>query len=357
MNLVEILNNFHSFYQVDLYNRLQSNHHRAQNMTLLERLIAHPGYERIKSIYNELFPLEVHFVSANWIEEQCKIEQQYPTCEKRAIDFMRSLCDCLEMEKTKFIRPDQIPNIEEIIQNFYKHMRFNTSAMYNKIRDVITFLNIFFDNTNEIDQMPIIVNARESLQINEMLNYSARRISEIKETHNQYNIELNQLKTLEHSEKIAVGHRFPNGEGTETNNQKPSGEEFAVRKRAIIDKIELTSHVLTHNLGTVIKDITKVQCIVIYKPLARWQRGQALAGNGETLPVNILDHIQEWFEKLAHLILFTRGMVGTILSEGQILQSVYKDYFAEITKMLEFLLISGFIVEHQPPQVLKTNAQ
>lgn len=335
-------------------------------MALWRRLFAHPGFERLKSLYNDQFPLEVHFVCADWIEEQIKQDQYVdfhndPSAETRAGNFMRSLIDRLEQEKVKFVRQEQMSikyRIEGAIRTFNEQLPFNTLAMYRQIRDLILYMENFLDNSNGSDQFSFM--DKESMEINEKLGILHNQVLAIKEKQNRYNLELENFKTLEYTEQSNIANVYPTWNDLD-GRKKRSTEEYIQKKRILTTNIETVAHELTRNIGVVIGEITEVQSIVIYKRLARWQREQALAGNGAPLPVNTLDEIQVWFEKLAELIWITRNVIDAIRKQNQMFQmnmdSYYETYFTEITKKLEFLIVSGFIVEKQPPQVMKTNTR
>lgn len=337
-------------------------------MALWRRLFAHPGFERLKSLYNDQFPLEVHFVCADWIEEQIKQDQfvdfhNDPLAEQRAANFMHSLITQLEQEKTKFTRQDQMSikyRIEAAINLFNAQLPFNTLAMYRQIRDLIMYMQNFLDNSNGSDQFAFM--DKESIEINEKLALLHNQVLSIKEKQNRYNLELENFKMLESSEQLNATNNvvYHGGLSDLEAHKKRLNDEYVQKKRMLTNNIESVAHDLTRNIGTVIAEITEVQNIVIYKRLARWQREQALAGNGAPLPVNTLDEIQVWFEKLAELIWITRNVIDAV-RRHQIYQmnmeSYYEGYFTEITKKLEFLIVSGFIVEKQPPQVMKTNTR
>lgn len=330
-------------------------------MALLRRLVSHPSFERIKSIYNDHFPIQIHFVCADWIEEQIKQDQfavfeNDPTGQRRADTFMRSLCNHMEHEKNKYIADEQMSNIEEIIRSYNSQLPSKSLQMYLKIRDQITFLEQFFHNSNESDLVAYQADAQESLHINEMLNYATKQASHIKDMHNIFMLELKKLETLELNEKAAIDNILPDRADIDRCKQRLV-EEYSSIKQILTTQIDKLSHVLKHNIGTLMNDITKVQCTVIYKPLAGFHKGQALAGNGAGHMENTIEEIQDWFIKLAQLMWMTRSLIESILKHSQMQKSVYSTYLIEITKMLQFLIESAFIVENHPPQVLKTHAQ
>lgn len=293
----------------------------------MQRLGAHPAYEPIKLIYNDKFPFEVHFAYAEWIEERIRQDQvanleNHPAGEQRAFLFMQSLCEeLLKHDRSQFIGQDyQIPNIEEVSRNFINKVQFNAVAMYNEIHDRLRFLDDFLHHPNEKDQIAFTINENESRKINGLLSYVVERVLALSELKNQYNLEMERLQTLEYNERVDLDNIL----------------------RALTDHIEV-----------VVNALARAQCYVIFKPLAEWKRGQALAGNGVQLPQNAIDEIQMWFERLTELIWSTRNVIGAIRHHNSVLDK----YFNDTTNILILLIESGFVVKDQPPQVLMINTK
>lgn len=77
---------------------------------------------------------------------------------------------------------------------------------------------------------------------------------------------------------------------------------------------------------------------------------------------NNLETIQEWCESLAELIWLNRQQIKEIELLKQRLPldqpiDVLPQLMADITQLLSSLVTSTFIIEKQPPQVMKTNTR
>lgn len=114
------------------------------------------------------------------------------------------------------------------------------------------------------------------------------------------------------------------------------------------------SNILT-DLNRIINTYTTIQTAVITE-LKNWQRNQALAGNGAPFRDN-LDDIQRCIELLVE-------MVGKILDNVNMMNMIRLDNNDDISEMIsrvrqaqQLLVLSSFIVEKQPPQVMKTNTR
>lgn len=95
----------------------------------------------------------------------------------------------------------------------------------------------------------------------------------------------------------------------------------------------------------------------------RWKRVQQLAGNGAPFNSN-LDSIQEWCESLAELIWLNRQQIKEadrlkqkFALEPPGMQDILPTLNSQITRLLSSLVTSTFIIEKQPPQVMKTNTR
>ncbi|KAI4464232.1 signal transducer and activator of transcription [Holotrichia oblita] len=133
-------------------------------------------------------------------------------------------------------------------------------------------------------------------------------------------------------------------------NQKVAG--LMQSRLALGDKFKETVHLLN-----------KLQSQVLDEELIRWKREQQLAGNGAVFNSN-LDTIQEWCESLAELIWLNRQQIKEAERLKQKLpldapgvNDFLPQLVGEITQLLSTLVTSTFIIEKQPPQVMKTNTR
>lgn len=121
------------------------------------------------------------------------------------------------------------------------------------------------------------------------------------------------------------------------------------------------------NIADKLKDnvskLSNLQSRVLDDELLKWKRDQQLAGNGASFNSN-LDTIQEWCESLAELIWMNRQQIKEAerLKQKAVrdppgLQDVLPALNTQITQLLSSLVTSTFIIEKQPPQVMKTNTR
>ncbi|XP_061447208.1 signal transducer and activator of transcription 5B isoform X2 [Rhineura floridana] len=108
--------------------------------------------------------------------------------------------------------------------------------------------------------------------------------------------------------------------------------------------------------------LRKQQTIILDDELIQWKRRQQLAGNGGPAE-GPLDGLQAWCEKLAEIICQNRQQVRRAEHLCQQLpipgpiEEMLADLNTTVTDIISALVTSTFIIEKQPPQVLKTQTK
>ncbi|KAF7697896.1 hypothetical protein HF521_004406 [Silurus meridionalis] len=108
--------------------------------------------------------------------------------------------------------------------------------------------------------------------------------------------------------------------------------------------------------------LRKQQTVILDDELIQWKRRQQLAGNGGPHEGG-LDILQSWCEKLAETIWQNRQQIRRAEHLRQQLpipgpiEELLNDLNSTITDIISALVTSTFIIEKQPPQVLKTQTK
>uniref|UniRef100_A0A673KJR0 Signal transducer and activator of transcription n=1 Tax=Sinocyclocheilus rhinocerous TaxID=307959 RepID=A0A673KJR0_9TELE len=108
--------------------------------------------------------------------------------------------------------------------------------------------------------------------------------------------------------------------------------------------------------------LRKQQTVIVDDELIQWKRRQQLAGNGGPSEGG-LDILQAWCEKLADMIWQNRQLIRRVEHLTQQLpipgptEELLTDLNATVTDIISALVTSTFIIEKQPPQVLKTQTK
>jgi len=109
--------------------------------------------------------------------------------------------------------------------------------------------------------------------------------------------------------------------------------------------------------------LSALQNRVLDTELELWRRGQQLNGNGVAYNGITLDEIQEWCEGLAECIWQSREHIRRlqIMCQNYTSQLYVTDNLFGLmdltTTLLHRLVKSTFVIEKQPPQVMKTNTR
>lgn len=125
----------------------------------------------------------------------------------------------------------------------------------------------------------------------------------------------------------------------------------------------LLAHILnlTGKFRDVLNDTKDCLEKVILKHLATWKTNQGLTGNGAKIFDN-LNLIQEWFEQLSDIIWSTREQIR-LFNQTQVklnppqLVNYSEQFLKQTTDLLTLLITNAFVIEKQPPQVMKTNTR
>lgn len=326
-------------------------------MSTWNKLILHPQFEQIKTVYNDQFPIEVRFVCAHWIEQrmktECIIDINHPQIKEIAADFLQALIQQILYDKQQLIRAEQLSvqcRLDLAIEMLRKFL-FNPFPIYKQIRDTISYEEHSIGN---IWNNRIMYLDEEAIEITRKLNILKNEVLTIKEKQRNYTHVIENYKVLEYREML-----------TQTTLLNDDLEErrlfilddLQLRKNGISDIIKARSIDLNQRNSNVIFKIDSVQKLLICNRLSKWHRDQALAGNGASLNQNSLDEIQLWFEKLAEIIWTLRCTVEGIrkINNSISLSSLEPaKALQDLTALLQNLIKSAFIVEKQPTQVLRT---
>ncbi|XP_053947015.1 signal transducer and transcription activator-like [Anastrepha ludens] len=106
-------------------------------------------------------------------------------------------------------------------------------------------------------------------------------------------------------------------------------------------------------LGTILGEYGSIQNHVI-RSLKIWQRKQALSANGAPFPDN-LDEIQYFVEALMDLITEIIALINNLLYFGD--EPTLNEILNHARGLHNVLIFSAFIVEKQPPQVIKKSSK
>lgn len=121
---------------------------------------------------------------------------------------------------------------------------------------------------------------------------------------------------------------------------------------------------LIGNIKEAIDLMAQAHELIMVKQLRQWKMNQGLAGNGAPFHNN-LDTIQQWCEKLAENLWSTKTQIQILSKTRQTINlpmepngpDLLEPAKKEMTNLLVKLVSASFVIEKQPPQVMKTNTR
>jgi signal transducer and activator of transcription 5B len=152
--------------------------------------------------------------------------------------------------------------------------------------------------------------------------------------------------------------------------QKPEVVQMKKQKESATKTIQERFHNLNTRRTALLnayvqihEEYKQLQTLVLEKELLTWQREQQMAGNGYNMnDSRSIEVIQEWCEGLADIIWSLKQQVKQLQTLRDKIQDPQNpdakpNLLMEITTLLYNLVKSTFIIEKQPPQVMKTNTR
>ncbi|XP_068627098.1 signal transducer and activator of transcription 5B isoform X1 [Battus philenor] len=142
-------------------------------------------------------------------------------------------------------------------------------------------------------------------------------------------------------------------------------EDMERKLNALVAQINQSQMELVDRMKDNIANLRQLQSQVLDEELIKWKREQQLSGNGVPMQSN-LNTIQEWCEMLADLIWTSRQQVNNVarINSKTIVElrqphlvEMLDDMSKQVTSLLSTLVTSTFVIEKQPPQVMKTNTR
>ncbi|KAF7994788.1 hypothetical protein HCN44_004260 [Aphidius gifuensis] len=339
--------------------------------------------EQVRTMYGEHFPIEVrHFLSC-WIEEKMwtELDPDSPQYEHYISNLVNALIQELETKAASITTDDlfcskiKLLDAAKLFKTKYSH---SPSTLYRILHHCLSNevkLVSQVEGTNGSSQnMP---NARVGLMIGDAAGEIVQQVDALRQRTNETGEDLQHMS--QEQEAFALTYH----ECTKINahlNQlatHPQSQQNLESEQKLLRQKEHQDQILKHQVATLLqlrmsiidklKDtlarLTVLQSRVLDEELIKWKRDQQLSGNGAPF-ISQLDVIQEWCESLAELIWLNRHQIKEVERlklkfpfESPNVPDLLPGLNSSITQLLSSLVTSTFIIEKQPPQVMKTNTR
>ncbi|XP_066595837.1 signal transducer and activator of transcription 5B [Prorops nasuta] len=344
--------------------------------------LAPEALQQVRSVYGENFPIEVRHFLSSWIEEKMwtEIEPENPQFELYISNLVVSLIQELESKAASFTTEDMFLTklkLMEAAKMFRQRYSQNPSTLYQIMRHCLgTEMKLVAqaENVGVAMNMP---GGQIGLMVGDAVAEITQQVESLRRRTQETGEDLRKMeqeqeafalsyhectKLNAHLQQIAAQPKTQHYLEMESKyrSQKDQQEKLLNHKVAGLMQLRLT---LAEKLKDTITRLNSLQSRVLDDELIRWKRDQQLAGNGAPFNSN-LESIQEWCDSLAELMWLNRQQIKEaerlkqkFSLEPPGMQDILPALNSQITRLISSLVTSTFIIEKQPPQVMKTNTR
>ncbi|XP_069763352.1 signal transducer and activator of transcription 5B-like [Narcine bancroftii] len=332
---------------------------------------------QMQSLYGQHFPIEVRHYLSQWIESQAwdSIDLENPQEEYRAQRLLETLIQELQkkadhlMGEDIFVQKLKLGNYATQLKNTYDRcplelVRSIKHILYHEQR-------LIREATNPSSPVGLLDSmSQKHLQINQtfeelrlMTQDTENELRKLQHTQEYFIIQYQESLRIQ-AQLAQLAQLSPQDQNRILREQslqqkRTSLEGWLQREAQTLQQYRLD---LAEKHQKTLQLLRKLQTIILDDELIQWKRRQQLAGNGGQSEGG-LDILQSWCEKLAETIWQNRQQIKRAEHQRQQLpipgpvEELLTELNATITDVISALVTSTFIIEKQPPQVLKTQTK
>nr|WRY74160.1 signal transducer and activator of transcription 1 [Athetis dissimilis] len=326
--------------------------------------------QKVRTIYGDHFPIEVRHCLAPWIES--RIWTAEPDEQQRF--FVDELVQEIQAHADLMLSPDMFVTKMKLLdaaKNFHMQYSHAPHELYAYMR---RSLALEMDVIQNAMGTPYVAQPQTERKYSELIT----GLQTVRQKVNIVGEEIRSLQaniesfSLQYHECLKNKGHMNYLQQSMTNDRRDlvaclrvQIEETERKLNALVAQISQSQLELVDHMKENIANLRQLQSQVLDEELIKWKREQQLSGNGVPMQSN-LNTIQEWCELLADLIWLTRQQVNnvsrintkTIVELRQPhLAELLDDMSKQVTGLLSTLVTSTFVIEKQPPQVMKTNTR
>ncbi|XP_075989939.1 signal transducer and transcription activator Stat92E isoform X2 [Anticarsia gemmatalis] len=326
--------------------------------------------QKVRTIYGDHFPIEVRHCLAPWIES--RIWAAEPEEQQRF--FVDELVQEIQAHADLMLSPDMFVTKMKLLdaaKNFHMQYSHAPHELFGYMR---RSLAMEMDVIQNAMGTPYVAQPQTERKYGELisgLQTVRQKVSMVGEEIRglQANIE---SFSLEYHECLKHKGHMNYLQQSMTNERRDlvaclrvQIEETERKLNAKVAQISQSQLELVDHMKENIANLRQLQSQVLDEELIKWKREQQLSGNGVPMQSN-LNTIQEWCELLADLIWTSRQQVNNVARintktmvelRQPHLAEMLDDMSKQVTGLLSTLVTSTFVIEKQPPQVMKTNTR
>uniref|UniRef100_A0A3B4X2Z1 Signal transducer and activator of transcription n=1 Tax=Seriola lalandi dorsalis TaxID=1841481 RepID=A0A3B4X2Z1_SERLL len=331
---------------------------------------------QMQSLYGQHFPIEVRHYLSQWIEGQLwdVIDLENPQEEFKAKRLLDSLIQELQNKAEHQVGEDGF-----LLKIKLGHYASQLKSTYDRcpLELVRCIKHILYTEQRLVREA-----TNSSSPVGGMMDSMSQKYQQINQAFEELRLMTqdteNDLRKLQHNQEYFIIQYQESlriqAQLTSLATLPPADRQL--REPALLSKRATVESWLTREANTLQKYrldlaekhqktlqlLRKQQTIILDDELIQWKRRQQLAGNGGP-PEGGLDILQSWCEKLAETIWQNRQQIRRAEHLRQQLpipgpiEELLNELNSTITDIISALVTSTFIIEKQPPQVLKTQTK
>ncbi|KAJ8705017.1 hypothetical protein PYW08_012337 [Mythimna loreyi] len=326
--------------------------------------------QKVRTIYGDHFPIEVRHCLAPWIES--RIWTAEPDEQQRF--FVDELVQEIQAHADLMLSPDMFVTKMKLLdaaKNFHMQYSHAPHELYAYMR---RSLALEMDVIQNAMGTPYVAQPQTERKYSELIT----GLQTVRQKVNIVGEEIRSLQaniesfSLQYHECLKNKGHMNYLQQSMTNERRDlvaclrvQIEETERKLNALVAQISQSQMELVDHMKENIANLRQLQSQVLDEELIKWKREQQLSGNGVPMQSN-LNTIQEWCEQLADLIWLTRQQVNNVARiNTKTIVELRQPHLAEmldemskqVTGLLSTLVTSTFVIEKQPPQVMKTNTR
>jgi len=328
------------------------------------------AFRQLQNIYGDHFPLEARHHLAPWLDQNftTDLDLANPQHEEHAQRLVLELVAQLEskaMEMSDFLVKNKL---EQIVENFKQRYAHNPLSLYQTVQQCLS------------SEMHLVQRAEglgvdaSSAMANDTIYQIQQQLNILKKSTQECGIEIEKTRQMQEHHSInfykhhQISVQLDSGQFQENSQEylrwKDWRDKVAAELRQSFNNLKLQTSTLANRHLDMIKQVKELQYRVIDQELNKWKREQQLSGNGAPFSNN-LDTIQKWCEDLAEIIWINRQQIrqlemiheGLNIPNQETSMNILPELSDGLNVLLDQLVKSSFVIEKQPPQVLKTNTR
>ncbi|XP_052748046.1 signal transducer and activator of transcription 5B isoform X2 [Galleria mellonella] len=327
--------------------------------------------QEVRSIYRDTFPIEVRHCLALWIENRVwnvESEEQQQFFVDELVHEISTHADMLHTPDM-FVTKMKLLEAAKNIQMQYGHA---PQELFNYMRQCLTRELALIQKAMGTQYVSPPQTERKYSELLTGLRTVQQKVSLVGKEINNWNANMESFSLEYHECVKKKGHMSYLQQSPMTTERRDFEaclrlqiEEMERKLNIMIAQINHAQLELVDHLKENISILGELQSQVLDGELIKWKREQQLSGNGVQMQTN-LNVIQEWCELLADLIWTSRQQVNNVsrisskaLADARQpeLVSMLDEMSKQVTSLLSTLVTSTFVIEKQPPQVMKTNTR